>query len=605
MRRSSVRKLQSRVRAFLQRYSFYIVLSISGLSGYLIGSIFYPTWQDPVEAGQVLAGIVDYPRDNPYYISTMKIWSLPGQFSGLLLKIGITEARASIIMSGLVAALSFQALATVVYATSRNLIVSAVSTFFIYYMNYAGYGIAYPLWIMGNQPSHGSIGLSFAVLVIGVIASGYYRFGFFLLALSLAVHLPWGLWCWILVASIVLMNYQDFRCHVRGIIIPVLTGLSIAFIGFYHQRYLLPGCGRLPSDIKQHFLMCYINYWDAHRQPFNYLSWCEFLGILGTVVSIAVLTCRKNGQSQERFIPQILLISFILSNILSLASHMPPQMVPSALLMCMPGRYINLNNMLLVPLLLGISGNAKSNLVCKFLFTFFIVFSSLIFIFNVDYKNLLSSTIVEYPPPLPDLPKILLLSLMTGLLSVSLCAARRVTAHALYEKRGTVLVYISALIILGVFSWYLSLFPSKDVIRENAFLQTRDSVIKAASARSGMILVASGLNSIQLFTRRPILLDPNSIDGYIYNPDCFMRVNDILKSLYNVSILAKPPYGGHQGAIPAGVHKRLWESWGVHDWQEKGEEFGISDILVFPDYALRLPVVASNQHMTLYTIPRE
>ena len=43
------------------------VLLVSGLIGAIVGAWLYPTWHVAVETAQVVAGIVTYPPDNPFY----------------------------------------------------------------------------------------------------------------------------------------------------------------------------------------------------------------------------------------------------------------------------------------------------------------------------------------------------------------------------------------------------------------------------------------------------------------------------------------------------------------------------------------------------------
>ena len=52
------------------------VLAISGILGFRIGLIGFPSWHIAVESAQVVAGLVRYPPENPFYIYHTKLWSL-------------------------------------------------------------------------------------------------------------------------------------------------------------------------------------------------------------------------------------------------------------------------------------------------------------------------------------------------------------------------------------------------------------------------------------------------------------------------------------------------------------------------------------------------
>jgi hypothetical protein len=46
------------------------VLVVSGIGGFHAGMVTFPDWQVAVETAQVVAGIVRYPVDNPFYLCT-------------------------------------------------------------------------------------------------------------------------------------------------------------------------------------------------------------------------------------------------------------------------------------------------------------------------------------------------------------------------------------------------------------------------------------------------------------------------------------------------------------------------------------------------------
>jgi hypothetical protein len=53
-----------------------IALLISSVLGFHLGSTRFADWQIPVESGQVLAGIVNYPVATPFYVHHLKLWTL-------------------------------------------------------------------------------------------------------------------------------------------------------------------------------------------------------------------------------------------------------------------------------------------------------------------------------------------------------------------------------------------------------------------------------------------------------------------------------------------------------------------------------------------------
>src|SRR6185503_1163990 len=117
-----------------------------------------------------------------------KLWTIVHQLRAPLLWAGVSEIRLSLIISGVLGMLTFQALAIFVYAFSRDVLLAVGAAVLIFISRAAEYGAVYVIYLLGNENTYGIIGLSFCVLAAGLIGSGCYRSGGFLLALTPAVH---------------------------------------------------------------------------------------------------------------------------------------------------------------------------------------------------------------------------------------------------------------------------------------------------------------------------------------------------------------------------------------------------------------------------------
>ena len=84
-----------------------------------------------MESGQVLAGLVAYPPTNPFYLYHLKLWTLVNQLSALLLKAGLSEMAVSLLVSGLLGAVSFSALALTTFALCRDRLLAFGVPFFV------------------------------------------------------------------------------------------------------------------------------------------------------------------------------------------------------------------------------------------------------------------------------------------------------------------------------------------------------------------------------------------------------------------------------------------------------------------------------------------
>ncbi len=170
------------------------LLLLSGLSGFCLGML-YARYQAAVDYAQVIAGIVKYPSSNPFYLASVKAWSVLIQLSALFLRLGVSEKVISYVLSGIAGMISFQALALGVLVLSRNFVFSLLSSFFIFLIHgiWVG-GTNYSLNIMGTDGTFTMIGFSFTALVVALIAIGRIELRSFLLGIAPSIHPTHGLW---------------------------------------------------------------------------------------------------------------------------------------------------------------------------------------------------------------------------------------------------------------------------------------------------------------------------------------------------------------------------------------------------------------------------
>src|SRR5688572_9008405 len=140
-------------------------LVLSGALGFWLGIAARPSWHTPIETAQVLAGLVTYPPDNPFFIYHVKLWSVMHELLAAALSAGVSEVTLSRVMSGLVGMLSFQALSGVVYAFSRSAWYATAAAFVIFISRAAEFAGVYPIHLMGTSHTYGVVGLSTSVLV--------------------------------------------------------------------------------------------------------------------------------------------------------------------------------------------------------------------------------------------------------------------------------------------------------------------------------------------------------------------------------------------------------------------------------------------------------
>jgi hypothetical protein len=585
------------------------LLFFSGFCGFFVGAGLFPNWQVSVEAGQVIAGMVTYPSHTiPQYMYLVKTWTVLNQITALLLHIGFSEATTSLIIGGVIAAVSFQAITILFFSVSRNALLSLLIPFFICFMSYVGFGVVYPILFMESPHSYGRIGLAFTLLIIGVFNMGYFKTGSFLLGIAPCVHPSWGSYCIMLVVVVLfLFNRNQVTGKLKTMAAFFSCGLLVTFISFIYQYPLIKDLPSLNYQEKIAYITSFIKHWDYHRIPFNYLSPGFLIGVAGTFVSFVFIRFRKFDSNQSFFVFWALIVSFFLAAVLSAITYLPTHILPS-LHILMPGRYINLNNIVFVPLLLGILAAENSTPTDKLMFSVFILSALGIKIFlpqatitlphlpmHVYYntpKNiqLMAKFIFTLVLPLP-----ILISIIRPNLFQKITPNNGKIAFFLY--RGSIV----ALLILSV------AMVSQAIKFNTGKLKITDPVLEAASTRKGMLLLSTEEPfPLHVALRRPTPIDPGALDGFLMAPESGPQLNNILGKIYGLNILIPPLKEGcverNSGTIPC-IYKQLWEGRSAATWLEIRQEFGITDILTLSDWRLNLPVIRKGNIYILYTIP--
>ena len=118
------------------------------------------------------------------------------------------------------------------------------------------------------------------------------------------------------------------------------------------------------------------------------------------------------------------------------------------------------------------------------------------------------------------------------------------------------------------------------------------------------MLVSRGFHMIVPKTRRPILIQAESLDQFCYAQESALVLDAALEKIYGAGLL-NPPSQEYRNFshVPIEMHKDLWAGRTARQWQEIREEFNVTDILTLPEIRLQLPIIAENADMTLYSIP--
>ncbi|MBN2136513.1 MAG: hypothetical protein JW720_01775 [Sedimentisphaerales bacterium] len=589
--------MTSRIRKLAQTHPLATVLLVSGFLGFCLG-LCSATWQVTVESGQVLAGIVKYPPGNPFYIYHIKVMTILNQISAVLLYMGLSERTLSILVSGLLGMLSFQGLATLVFAINRNRTIALLSVILIYFANYIGDGAIYPIWLLGEPQTYGIAGLSFVVLVIALLGAKAYRSGFFLLGAAPCVHPSLGTW----LVIIVLVSAFLERDWAAGIIKRhygwLIAGVLVSVGSFGYQFHLIESISNSGSGTGRIYFDAYINHWSSHHQK---LYWgyppgdpgYERWGVVFCIYSVIVSYLSRSLLAKDRpvcFMFTVVMVCGIGALLLGFLTQFPPDRIPLSLLMLMPGRYLNINNMTIAACVIGVlTFKAHKPYVCNYNSLFVLLMASF---FSRHCEVLLA-----------------VLSLIVWWLGYMVVRRRYPSTKAIMLNTADHNISYELMISLVVAAFLVVNIPQKEFfqryLRSKGDMKdhTNNEFYSAAARGQGLLLTTHYGAQISLKTRRSVLVDMSSPNTIIYAPGGGSALSEVLKKIYGVDLLEPPAQQYRHKEIPAELYRRIWQERSSEQWREIGREFGVGDVLTPEDWQLALPIGARGEGMILYEIP--
>jgi len=571
------------------------VLAVSGSVGFAIGITRFATWQVAVESAQVVAGLVTYPADHPFYIYHMKLWTVAHQVCALLLWAGVSEIALSKLVSGMLGMVSFQALSLVLFAFSEDLLLAIGAPLVILYTQAAIHGANYPIALMGTDHTYGVLGLSTAVLVVGLLGAGCYRLGGFLLGLAPAIHPSIGGWLALVVAVCVLWDFRRLRAELQPglpwfLVGSAVTALSLAVLLVMARD--VPGIDRAEAS---KYVSAFVNTWDDHRRPASLISVATILNVDALVLALVWLRWFSADLSRSAvFALRIVVAAAALSLPLIFVSWLPSSAVPTPLLMLMPSRFVNFNVLMFVPLVLGLLGACRDNAWAKtaaagFLCALFTSYRSMIW---------------DGRPAAGWLERQIQFNPWHVFVAVSIALVAARATPRLRDLRWRAVARAARAVALAVaaacafFIWFLP--PIYELLD-----RTNNPLYAAAAAeREGLLATGGTFHLVQLYTRRPVLLDGGALDGITYAPAGGPKTARILRDVYGIDFFDPPEEARRVSGIPHRVNKPIWERYSRLKWQEIRHDFGVTQVLTRADWVLDLPIEAEDQFLKLYRIPR-
>jgi hypothetical protein len=598
------------------------VLVASGIGGFHAGMVTFPDWQVAVETAQVVAGVVHYPPDNPFYLYHLKLWTVLHQICALLLTAGISEIALSKMVSGLLGMVSFQAIAMIVYALSRDGLLAVGAVFLIAFTRTAEYGVNYPIYLMGTPHTYGVIGLSLIALVAGLAGAGWYRASGFLLGVAPAVHPSLGGWFMITVAAAAVWHAWHDRAEIRPALKFVLLGCSVTAISLLVQFAQARGIPAIESAVADRYLTSFVSFWDTHRQPVN--PWADGMKLTMGMLTLAIawLKLSTDLPGSAKLLLRLMIVTATVSLVLALLSFIPPAALPSTLLILMPARLVNFGAFVAVPVLIGLLGDVWQNrprfwsgLLALYLTVGLLIGNrSMLWEWFEQSDGSALQLALRGATRLRTRPLQILLTVTVLLIVGTVTSRRRAARQAAglpdppaVGRPLRLLVGVTRggllMLLLGttVLMWRWPPRPADAVFLDRT---NNQALAKVAKGR-GMLVTGGDIKLIQLRTRRPVLVDGGGLDGLPYALESGPALERILRDVYAIDLFNPPEEARGRGTIPNEVNRSVWERFSRDQWLLIRRTYDVTQVMTPPGWALALPVVAHDPGFVVYDVPDE
>lgn len=563
--------------------SLWATLTISGILGFMTGFSGYACWHHATEGAQALSGIVQYPFPTPFYIYQVKAWTLLHQIPALLLLSGWSEIQVSLLLSGLVAALSYIALTAAAYAVTSELVFSVAIPFIINYAGMVSYGPVYPILMMGATPSYGVFGHFWMLLTLSLLSLKKYRSAGFFLGIAPAIHVALSVTTYGILLPALLIWKQDLLKRISPF---WAAGLALAILSYFCNHFF-PGYQPMPEaePVSKELLSAYMRNWDSHRMPVVWDDAGLWVSFLASTIALSVyLRQREKLPETAGFLLLCSILIGALGFVGMLVSWLPLEWVPDFILKIMPARILNYNILLFPGIAIGVLKKRQGFIAqCVSLFALFY------FLIIARFERYFTDSAIYF------------IGMCALILSISGWVVK--TPNHIQRYLIRFFKFFQHLILWILIIKFTGIAVSRYPQHEAEFKDwSRDAFFAEVKKGEGVLLLGPDLSTIQLVTRRPVLIDGGALDIISYLPELARPTDSIMVDVYGISLFAPPPTIEHVAILPGQMSRGLWEARSTEEWAALKKKYNFTEILT-SDWKLQLPEVAKNESYRLYRIP--
>jgi hypothetical protein len=550
---------------FRNKYFF-----LSSFIGFLFGIFHFPSLQDAVENAQVIAGIVEYPSMTPQLYFQNKLWSLPPQLLAILLKLGFNEKTLSFFTSGILGLLSFGALSIISRAIHKKdsiyILATPLITFFFLLYDFAP---TYDISLLDTSSTSGSIGLSWAVICLGLYLNSKKRIFYFAIGLLASIHATWFIWTSLAVLTHFLFFQKDKSLEIKTYYKYLLSGAGISFLSLCFYLINKTEFSATSQILNESvFLEYFFNNWDVHRRniPFT----------LGSLISIALPVLVFNLRDTHRRIFEFSIVLSIFNALTIILSQFS-----FTLLWLMPHRFINISILIFPVILLSVLQHRK------YLLHSLVTLIGIVFLhYYYEFYRIYPEIKTEY---LFNVGVFLLVMSGTTLIHHKKAVFDRFNAVA-----PTIVASLIALYYISFVSraFEYNLKHYKDISNSNLHMEI--------SKKPGILLTCPNCSHFQLTSRSPILVEIDTMDDLAYAPYVADSFNSILKEVYHLDLMNRPKNWSRTIHVPKDAIKSTWEDRTREEWFSIFKKYGLKGIVTPKHWNLKLSSIKNNKYSFFY-----
>jgi hypothetical protein len=583
-------------------------VAVSALLGFVTGVWLYPTWQDVIEPAQVLAGVVQYPPDNPVYLYSTSTWTMLHQVVALCIRAGIAERSLAIVISGMLGAVSFVGVALTARAMGATALVAALCPVFIHASGATRFLPGYPVDLVGWPYTYGVLSHGLLLCLVALIGLRRDRAAAFLLGVLPAIHPGVGLWAWCLVGTLGVVYRGTAPARARTVRYWLAGGLLLTVIsGLIHVWWFAPDLSTLTPGSPE-LLRGIRHYWDTHRIPMDWTS----PSVL-TAVALPLLFAwwqHKRGHllpPGSQWIASALVIAVCIAVVADVIVRVAPEGIGTFVARPMARRLLCLPLLAAMAWFIGVCNSAAVPVTVRVVTSWLFVALTITFIKPVGHVPMPYHLIREWVDPFV-FSWSRVASLVMAISAAAVLVALRLPVPvqrwcAGWPSRSAAIAWPAALVVMSVFRLGEAVMDGHAALAE---VQDHRSnvVLSAVHAREGLLLTGGNLHLIQAATRRPILLDGGALDSLVYVPGGAVVSEHIMQRVYGLTLMEPASDDwGPDGALPPWAPQDTWATRSLEDWRAIRDEFGVTDVLTPPEWTLQLPIVAKDDRLVLWSIP--